>query len=267
MTERQVRNTARPTYGRSSMRPPRRRGRRVVNPFGPTTKRFLFLAVFVIISLFILRQFFVIKTIKVTTTTRSTEIQLAATESIHSSWWQSDLITFNADTLAAKLRASDPMISSISVQRHWPNAISLNVILKQPSIGWSSGNQVYLIDHDGTAIGSMPAGSVLPVVIDGSNLPVTIGQRVVSTKFVAYIEEVIPALAVAAVKVTKLEVKDTTLDLYVTTDKGYYLILDTGREVNDTISDLKLVITALAAQKRVPSTYIDLRIPSKAYYK
>ncbi len=221
----------------------------------------------IVASLLIIKQIFAIKTVTVKASSRIPEIQLAATKAIAENWRQDNLITFNSDALAAKLRASDPMISSVAVRRQWPSGITLNVILKDPSIGWSSGNQSFDIDLDGTVIGAMPAGSALPIVVDGSNLPVNPGQKVVSSKFVAYIQEIVPALTAAGVKVTQLQVKDTTLDLYVTTDKGYYLILDTGRPASETISDLKQVITALAAQKRLPLEYIDLRIPNKAYYK
>jgi cell division septal protein FtsQ len=225
------------------------------------------MTVVIIASLLIVKQIFAIKTVNVKSTTRSTDIQAAATKAIASNWWQDNLITFNSDTLAATLRNADPMISSITVHRKWPNGVKLDVTLKSPSIGWSSGNQAYIIDLDGTAIGTLPTGSTLPVVFDGSNLPVTIGQRVASTKFVTFIQQVTPALAASGVVVTQMQVKDTTLDLYVVTNKGYYLLLDTGRPVADTIGDLKQVLTALAAQKRTPVEYIDLRIPNKAYYK
>lgn len=267
MTERQVKNTGRSVYGRSSIRPPRKRGRRVVNPFGPTTRRLLVLSLVIIAALFVVKQIFAIKTVNVKATTRTSEIQTDATKSITGSWWQDNLITFNSDVLVAKLSAADPMIASISVRRQWPNGVTLTVGLKTPSIGWVSGDQPYVIDLDGIAIGSLPAGSKLPVVLDGSNLPVTIGKKVATGKFVQYIRDVTPALAAAGVNVVALQVKDTTLDLYVVTDKGFYILLDTSRPVGDTVSDLNHVLTALATQKHTPAEYIDLRIPNKAYYK
>ena len=61
--------------------------------------------------------------------------------------------------------------------------------------------------------------------------------------------------------------KESTLDLYAKTDKGYVVIFDTSRPVGEGIGDLKVVLASLAAQKRTPAEYIDLRVSGKAYYK
>jgi hypothetical protein len=64
-----------------------------------------------------------------------------------------------------------------------------------------------------------------------------------------------------------MDVKETTFDLHVTTDKGYKLIMDTSRPVEEGTRDLKAVLALLASQKKAPTEYVDLRIAGKAYYK
>jgi cell division septal protein FtsQ len=210
---------------------------------------------------------FEINTVAVNSPGRGEEIQAEAHKLIAGSWQQSNLITLSDDQLTSKLQLEDPMLRSVEVRRHWFHTVILTVALKQPSLGWSSDNQRYLLDRDGTAIGMLPAGSALPVVNDGSNLPVKTGSRVTSSRFVAFVGALMPGLAAAGITPTSLDVKDTTLDLSVTTNRGYRIIFDTGRTVEEEMADLKAVQTLLTAQKKAPAEYIDLRVSGKAYYK
>jgi hypothetical protein len=90
---------------------------------------------------------------------------------------------------------------------------------------------------------------------------------VTTSRFVAFVGELVPALAANGIGATSLDVKETTLDLSVTTNKGYRLIFDTGRTVAEEMADLKAVLGLLATQKKTPAEYIDLRVSGKAYYK
>jgi cell division septal protein FtsQ len=217
--------------------------------------------------LFLLQQLFHIKVIHVKSPSRATEIQSQAHKLVAEQWRQQNLLTLNSNNLEDALLKADPMVKAVRVQRQWPNAVTLAVTLKQPSLGWMSGNQAYLLDRDGSAIGLLPSGASVPVVVDGSNLPVRLGQRVTSTRFIGFTTELATALAAAKVTATRYEVKDTTLDLYVTTAKGYRLIFDTSRSAREQAADLSTLLGFLAKQNKAPVEYIDLRIAGKAYYK
>jgi cell division septal protein FtsQ len=214
-----------------------------------------------------LLRLFAINTVVVNSPGRGVEIRAEATKLIADSWQQGNLVTLNDDRLGSKLQLADPLLKSVQVRRRWFHTVIITATLKQPSLGWSSDNQRYLLDRDGTAIGVLPAGSVLPVVNDGSNLPVKTGTRVTTSRFVAFVGELVPALAANGIGATSLDVKETTLDLSVTTNKGYRLIFDTGRTVAEEMADLKAVLGLLATQKKTPAEYIDLRVSGKAYYK
>jgi cell division septal protein FtsQ len=181
--------------------------------------------------------------------------------------WQGDMLTLNGGALASALQRVDPTLKTVAVGRHFFHTITVTATLRQPSLGWSTGDQSYLLDLDGTAIGALPAGSTLPVVSDGSNLPVTVGQQVAPQQFVAFVVDLVPALKADGYKVTGLSIADTTFDLTVSTNKGYQLIFDTTRAVGDEISDLKAVQALLVTQAKTPSKYIDLRIAGKAYWQ
>jgi cell division septal protein FtsQ len=180
---------------------------------------------------------------------------------------EDDMLTLNGGQLASALQRVDPTLKTVTVGRHFFHTVVITATLRQPSLGWSTGDQDYLLDLDGTAIGPLPSGSTLPVVTDGSNLPVAVGQRVVPEQFVAFVIDLVPALKTDGYKVTGLSISDTTFDLTVSTNKGYQLIFDTTRAVGDEISDLKAVQALLVTQGKTPSQYIDLRIAGKAYWQ
>ena len=230
-------------------------------------RRLIILAIGGIVVLYAVKQTFAINTVIVKSPQRTTEIQAEAVKQLSSNFRQGNMLTFDSQDLTTKLRDADPIIKTIEVHRKWPHAVTLAVTLKQPSIGWSSGNQSFLLDREGGVIATLPPKSTFPVVIDGSNLPVTIGARVTSVRFVEFVSGLQAALPSTGIGITQLEIKDTTLDLYVTTDKGYRLMLDTSRSVGEAITDLRAVLNTLALQKKTPAEYIDLRVAGKAYYK
>lgn len=264
--QRRVRSP-RAVYGRPPASRNRRPARRRSYSIGLVPKRAIILIALILIGGFGFKQLFNVKTVIVDSTTRQDEITREAQSILASNWMQSNLLTFSSDRLAAQLQSTDPMIKTVTVSQHWPSSLSLKVTLKRPSLGWTTGNQSYLLDRDGTVIGSLPSGQSLPVVQDKSNLPVQLGQHVTSAQFVGFTIDAAAAMARLKLGPIKLEIKDTTLDLYATTPAGYQLIFDTSRSSVDEVADLKAILGALAAQKKQPAQYIDLRVVGKAYYK
>ncbi len=267
MSDRHVRSSGRQVYGRAA---PLRRPRRSTSirpKLNQLQQRLLLLAAGVIVVAYGLSRMFAINVITVNSSGHAAEIKTETAKLLSDSWKQQNLITINTADLASKLQQADPLLRSVDVRRRWFHSVIVTTTLKQPSLGWSTGDQKYLLDRDGTAIGVLSVGSKLPVVVDGSNLPVTIGQQVTTARFTDFATGVVSALARAGIGVTGLSIKDTTYDLTVSTNKGYALIFDTGRGVDEEIGDLKSVLALLVSQKKTPAQYIDLRIAGKAYYK
>ncbi|HEY2004490.1 MAG TPA: cell division protein FtsQ/DivIB [Candidatus Saccharimonadia bacterium] len=243
--------------------------RRTPKRTGPSLlqKRLLLLVALVLGGSFLVLNFFKITQVAVSANSRGDQIQTEVEKLTHESWSQGNLLTLDEGELVSKLQLEDAQIRSAVVLRNWPHGLKVSVVLKQPSMGWLSGDQHYLLDSDGTAIGVLPADSSLPVVNDGSNLPVAIGKQVASPRFVAFVTQLVPALRANGYQVTSLDIKDTTFDLTASTNKGYKLIFDTSRPVTDELNDLKSVQALLTAQKTAPAQYLDLRIAGRAYWK
>ncbi len=269
MAERRVvRQPGRPQYGRPAPPPRQRRPVRV----GQTTSalrrlpwRLISLVGGILLVVWFIWSSFNIHTIDVTTPTQGDNVKSEVQSLLDKSMTQDNLLTLNTGKLATSLIALDPQLKAVEIHRLWPHGISVIVTEKQPALAWSTGNQNYLLDRDGTVIGNLPSSSNLPTVIDGSNLPVQKGQQVVTAQFVSFCTELVADLPQAGVGIVSLTVKDTTFDLYVKTTKGYDLIFDTTRPAADEVADLKTVEKTLAG--KVPAQYIDMRIAGKAYYQ
>jgi len=267
MSERRVRSSGRQMYGsREPLRRPRK-ARWQRPSMSLWQRRLILLAALVILAAWGLNKAFGATSVVVIAPQRTAEIQGEATKLVHGSIWQGNLLTLNGGVLASDLQQVDPVLRTVSVGRRWFHTVVVTATLKQPTLGWVTGDQTYLLDKTGTVIGNFPGGSVLPVVTDQSNLPVNVGQQVAPEQFISFVSLLVPALAADGYVVKGLSISDSTFDLTVSTNKGYNLIFDTSRTVASEISDLKAVQVLMASQKATPAKYVDLRVVGRAYWE
>lgn len=265
-SQRRVR-TPRTVYG--ATQPVRGRHRPVKRrlSIGMLPRRAVIIIVLILGAGYGLKQLFTLNDVRVTGPGASVQTRTAAGQALDVAWSQRNAITFDQSRLVRDMLSLDPSIKSVQASVRWPHGVTVNVTLKLPSLGWTTGNQSYLLDRDGTIIGPLPTGQTLPVVIDQSNLPVQLGQRVASPQFVSFVRDISATMARLKLGPTKLVVKDTTLDLYATTTPGYAILFDTTRPAIAESADLQTILQTLAAQKKQPVEYVDVRIVGKAYYK
>lgn len=213
------------------------------------------------------RQAVLITEIKVGKGIESEQIPNTVRAIMEEDWRQGSTLTLDADKLEGELLKAKPQLKSVEVGRDGLRSISITGTLKSPAVGWSSGGQSYLLDRDGTAIGPLLDRAGMPVVIDGSNLPVKVGQRVASPRFVSFARGVPEGFSRLGLTFKAMRVQETTYDLTAETARGYRVIYDTSRSLAQQNADLKVVLANLRSQGKTPVEYIDLRIAGKAYYR
>ena len=267
MTNQRRVRTPRTVYGATQPVRGRRRPVKRRLSVGMVPRRAVIIMVLLLGAGYGLKQLFTLNDVLITGPGASVQTRTVAGQALDAAWTQRNAVTFDEARLSRDMLKLDPSIKSAQASLRWPHGVSVKVALKLPSLGWTTGNQSYLLDHDGTIIGPLPTGQTLPVVIDQSNLPVQLGQRVASPQFVSFVKDISTTMASLKLGPTKLTVKDTTLDLYATTTPGYAILFDTTRPAIAEAADLQTILQALAAQKKQPAEYIDVRIVGKAYYK
>lgn len=267
--QRQVRRAAtRPNYARR-VPEPRRSG-----PSQPRLSvgwvRPIAMATAFAVGLLVLTSATSLRTINVSgaQSLQADHLQRVASEGADRQWFGHNTWLLNTGALASYVEKAEPGVKQAKVKRLGWHAVELSITERQPSLNWKSAAGLYLLDSDGTVIGESKGTYVkLPTVVDSNSLPVKVGDRVAPRAFVSFTLEFLRELPALGLTATEVTVPATTSELYVKTNLGYTLKLDTTRSATGEIGDLKAVKNELARTKRVPTDYIDLRIEHKAYYK
>lgn len=158
-------------------------------------------------------------------------------------------------------------IKSIQIYKGLPNAIKIVVLESDGKLIWQTGTDKYLVDASGEVIRKLAADetSALPLVVDKHNIAVTTGTKIASPSFVAFINNIYDQIFGAVnVKPVNFEVTETTFDVNLITDAGFYVKFDATRSSSKELDNLKSVLVAKRADVH---EYIDLRIDGWAYYK
>lgn len=264
---RQVRYQPRGQVYRQRYRPPQQHTAWHLPELKGWQRRLLLAAVVLALVAWGLARAFAVTSITVEPAVRQTSVAKALRAAMDGRPWQDNLLTLDAGSLARALVADDPSLRAVTITRRWPHGLAVTAEEKVAAIGWQSAGTTYVLDRSGTIIGPAASSGHLLVVQDDSNLPVQPGRQVATPRFVDFCQQLEEQIPNTGLKLTKLEVHDTTFDLYATTDKGYQLIFDTQRPAGEEIGDLTTTLRALAAQHKSPASYIDLRVAGRAYYK
>jgi len=160
-----------------------------------------------------------------------------------------------------------PQIESAQVYRGIPNAVKIVVAERDSKLVWQSGEHKYLISSGGEITKEIDplVTSELPLVTDKKNIPVVPGNQLVSPNFVAFVNNIYSTFFTEInIKPLNFEVSDTTFDINLITEAGFYVKLNTMRSSKKQLDNLKLV---LDAKRQDIHEYVDLRIDGWAYYK
>jgi len=178
-----------------------------------------------------------------------------------------NIFRLNTKNLKNKLRKDHPEIQSVEIYRGIPNALKIVIIEYDGKVVWQSNGNKYLISSQGEVVrlikGSEGAG--LPVIIDDKNLPVTPGELMVSPSFIAFITNVYGELFTTVnIHPDHFEINETTFDVNLYTDAGFYIKLDSLRSSKQQLDNLKMV---LVSKRSDVHQYVDVRINGWAYYQ
>ncbi len=195
-------------------------------------------------------------------------VESATREQLHKRWWWRNLMLIDTSKLQKAILASQPQLTDVDISRRWPAQLQLKVTERQPNLEWKTGDKTYILASDGVVADK--AGETrlrLPVVTDTTNLPVKVGDQVVSSHFVSFCLDLIAQLPKQGIQVRGLSVPATTTQVDVETNQNYFIKFDTTRSATSEVGDLVRVLNLLKSQNAKPSQYIDLRIDGRAYYK
>lgn len=158
---------------------------------------------------------------------------------------------------------------TITVSKKFPNHLSVVTDEQKPGLIWKTGSRTYILSTSGRVISEQQKAdnSALPQVIDSTNLPVEVGSRVAARDFVNFVSKVGDFMKANKIGVEKMYVLDTTSELYVKTQAGYDIKFSTNQNPDSATRSLKATLDLINQQNKKPSSYIDLRVEGRAFYK
>lgn len=201
--------------------------------------------------------------------------QQAAAKAFRSSILNDNKVTINTVGIQQKLQHQFPELSQVSVtiplMSHRP---IVYIAPTTPSIILSTTGGDYVLDNNGKAliradaIGGL-AKLNLPTIKDQSGLRIHGGDIALSSTSVNFIRTVVAELNAKGVQVSSLTLPPAAYELDVKpVGAGYYgkfnLHQPTARQQSGTFLAVR---QRLAAQNITPSSYIDVRLDGRAYYK
>ncbi|MEI6498373.1 MAG: FtsQ-type POTRA domain-containing protein [bacterium] len=178
-----------------------------------------------------------------------------------------NILLLNESEIQEKILKEIPEIKSAEIYRGIPNAIKIVVLEREGKMIWQSNNIKYLVSSQGEVSRQVNDGEQfnLPVVNDAKNLAVSPGESLVSPNFVAFIINIYDNFFTETnIKPTTFEIQDTTFDVNLQTEAGFYVKFNSLRSSKKQLDNLKIV---LAEKRQDIKEYIDLRIDGWAYYK
>ncbi len=213
---------------------------------------------------------FHVQNISVEGTSRPELVSQTTRETLNQHPLWTNLLTLSANSLAqAVTRAQTEQIDQVSVSKRWFNrGISVRAVDRGPSLQWQSSGQLYDVDQTGKLIRLTGRSSNLPLVIDTSNVTVSINDQVVSRQFVDFVKTVTSAMqSQLNLTAKQSRVAETTNELMIDTTAGFYIRFALSRAVDEQIKEASSILSEAKAKNTPPHEYVDVRLPYKAYYK
>ena len=178
-----------------------------------------------------------------------------------------NLLLMDVRQIEDSIKLNHPEISDVQIFRGLPDAIKIIILEKDSSIVWQANDVKYLVSTRGEVARQIVGkeGENLPVVIDKKSIPVKPGQKIVSANFIVFVKNVFDSFSTETnIKPTYFEINETTFDVNLYTEAGFYVKMNSLRSSKKQIDNLKLV---LASKRPEIREYVDLRIDGWAYYK
>ncbi|MEX0934366.1 MAG: hypothetical protein WDZ42_01045 [Candidatus Saccharimonadales bacterium] len=151
----------------------------------------------------------------------------------------------------------------------WHQELNIHITPRQPVMVWISEDESYLMDEFGVITSVLSDSgegdySQLPVVNDDANLPIEVGDQATTRRFVEF------ALAIKAsekIDVVGMRILETTSEIHADLNQGYSVRFAIDEDFDQQIDNVKRVQQIAKDRGDNIRSYIDVRIPYKAYYR
>ena len=178
-----------------------------------------------------------------------------------------NIFLFNVSDAKKDLLREHTEIKDVIIFKGIPNAIKIQILEEDPKLVWQSGDKRYLVSTDGRVAKEIGTEEFtnLPLIVDKKNVAIELGQKVISSDFIAFVMNINNQFFDKTnIKIKNFEIEETTFDLNVVTEAGFIVKFNSIRSSARQLENLKIVLV----EKRPDiHEYVDLRIDGWGYYK
>lgn len=237
-----------------------------INISGTLIKVFIFLVLIgIIVWLLFFSPFLKIKNIEIDGTLNP-EVKAEIDK-----FFGKNIFLFRPAKVQEELAQKQTSVKNIEIYRGLPDTLKVKVYVREPIMGWKSGDKNYFIDTNGVIFElrdseiSVLGDKKIPIVEDTKNITVMPGSVEVSTDFVKFVTDFFEKMKNDFnVQIKNIKISETTLQIEAETDQGFRIILATDGNLDNQLKALKKIID----EKRSDiHEYVDLRIEGRVYYK
>ncbi len=184
-----------------------------------------------------------------------------------------NLLLLSSDRLKRDLAAVFPTITNLMVSKELFHTIVVS-FEKRIQIGfWCNDSTCYSFDKDGTIFKEAPIseGSLILKIKDFEKKSVLIGDKILndsSLKFILSFNEAVEKNSRSHFKITEFKIKPASnIDLEAVVNGDWSIYLDPAQNPEIEVSNLFTVVNEALKNKLSNLSYIDLRVPSRIFYK
>lgn len=178
-----------------------------------------------------------------------------------------NLFLLSKNHLKNELASLFPAITKIEIDKEFFHTLKIDFIKRMPLGIWCSAN-CYYFDEDGIIFKEAPVseGSLI-LKINDNKTGVSLGDQVLSSDQLRFITEFNNKIGDNnKFKIIEFKIKPAP-DLEAVTSGGWSIYLDQSQNPSVAASNLLIILDEAVKNKASNLEYIDLRIPTRVFYK
>jgi cell division septal protein FtsQ len=250
--------------------------------FGARLVRVLILlSVIAIVYFLVISQIFVVRNVTLTPDSQGPsgeEISRLLKELKKTKFYsvpQNHILFLSQKDLLPILQKQHPEVREITyLKKVFPNRMILSLAVRKPSYIWQTGENYYLLDQDRMVFQKITRYDpvVYPEILitDSASVNVVVGQELEIDKILKFVEklkEIWPALISKTNFVGFAVPAPQSLDIIAKTAYGFQVYFDLERSAKVQLLHLKMLLDEeIRPETYAGLSYIDLRLPTVAYY-
>lgn len=179
--------------------------------------------------------------------------------------------------LISDSKRSHPEVGRIELSSNQPFSTKINAKLgfRKPIFVWKGVGETYYIDKEGVLFTknmfNKLSSDSLPVIEDQGGVAPDPGQTVLTDTIVsdiAKIYDLLPKLYPQQNKVNQIILPPAAREIRAKLDGlPYYVKFSTERSIDEQTGELGQIVNYLKSTNVAPAEYIDVRVPTKSFYK